>query len=154
MLDQICVFFDQRGWKYQRDFDLNVIHLPFSGDNGQWVHIVSHNPEYRLTLGYSLLPSEVPEDRRVAVAELLAAINYGMMLGCFEIDTNDGEVRYRTSLLHESDLLCDKTFEHMLIVNFSATDRYLPAILAVAHDGTPPAEALAALETPSKTTAN
>ncbi len=71
-----------------------------------------------------------------------------------ELDAADGEVRYRTSLLHESDLLCDKTFEHSRIVNFSATDRYLPAILAVAHDNIPPAEALAALETPGNTSAN
>lgn len=40
----------------------------------------------------------VPEDRRLALAEFLTRANYGLFIGNFEMDWQDGEVRYKTSI--------------------------------------------------------
>ena len=49
-------------------------------------------------LFYSVLPLNVPCGQASAIAEFITRANYGMALGNFELDFNDGEVRYKTSV--------------------------------------------------------
>lgn len=46
----------------------------------------------------------VPDARRLEAAEYLHRINYGLLLGNFEMDYDEGEVRFRTSLMAEGSL--------------------------------------------------
>src|SRR3954466_14252381 len=47
---------------------------------------------------HSVYPSGVPAERRAEVAMFLTRANYGLPIGNFEIDLDDGEVRFKTSI--------------------------------------------------------
>jgi hypothetical protein len=68
----------------------------YKGNNGLWPCFVICREEEEQVLFYSVAPVAVAEERRVDVAELILRANYGAVLGGFEMDVDDGEVRYRT----------------------------------------------------------
>ena len=97
-------------------------------------------------LFYSVLSNNVPEERRLAVAELLTRANYGMLLGNWEMDFSDGEIRYKTSAF-VGDGVPDKDLAASLVfANVFTVDRYLPAVLGVTFGSAEPAAIIAEVE--------
>lgn len=94
---------------------------------------------------YSLLPDEVEEEHREAVATLITHANYGLVVGSFEIDLTDGDVRFRTSLAlgvaELDDTQLAALVSPLIHYNLSAMDEWMEALQAVAS-GTDPAELL------------
>lgn len=99
-------------------------------------------PAAHLLLGYGVALVEVPPERRLAVAELITRINYGLPVGNFELDLGDGEVRFKSSASYAGLELGPELVRNVLLPCPLMVVRYLPAIRAVLS-GTSP---LAALE--------
>jgi hypothetical protein len=72
--------------------------------------------------------------------------NYGMIVGNFEIDLDDGEVRYKTSVDVEGVTATRQLIQNLVAPNVITMDRYLPGLLSVAFGGKHPAEAIAEIE--------
>ncbi len=91
-----------------------------------WIRVAEHQ-----VLVHSVYPALVPEDRRAAVGRFLHRANFGAILGNFELDLDDGEVRYRTSIevgdLHPSPGLLRPLF----VANIGTCHRYFPGLAAV-----------------------
>lgn len=51
-----------------------------------------------LIVFYAVAPLRADEQYLSAAAEFVNRANYGLNLGCFELDHNDGEIRYRMSV--------------------------------------------------------
>jgi hypothetical protein len=135
-------FFNKQGWGYRQDPDKPVIHTGFSGDNGRWQCVAVAGPQDAHLLFLSLLPSKAPAHRRTACAELLMRINFGLALGCFEMDFEDGEIRFRTSIpLASEDVLLD-VVEHLVFSNLSTVDRLFGTIMKVIYAEVSPKAAL------------
>lgn len=88
-------FFEKDDWKYKFDEENGI----FTGgvDIGNKLGSVSF---YLLVkndcvLNATTMKLRVSEAERLAVAEYITRANYVMTLGCFEMDFNDGEVRFR-----------------------------------------------------------
>ena len=82
-----------------------------------------------------------------AVGEFLHRANYGLNRGCFEIDYNDGEIRYK----HRISLaeIKDDTYNTMRAMMFIGADMfctYGDGLLAVAFGLKSPADAIADCE--------
>ena len=60
--------------------------------------VVFHPAEPHLLLAYALVPLRVPEASRPAIAEAITRANYGLLLGNFEMDFGDGELRFKVTL--------------------------------------------------------
>jgi hypothetical protein len=89
---------------------------------------------------------KIPENRRVAVGEYLNRANYGLLSGNFEIDHNDGEVRYKTCIDVTGDRLSEALIRRLVYTNVFMMDRYLPGIMAVAYGNKSPKEAIEDIE--------
>jgi hypothetical protein len=83
---------------------------------------------------------------RQAVAELLTRLNFGLTIGNFELDFDDGEVRYRSSVDVEGTELTSELIKPLAAAAVLNMDYYLPGIRAVATGDATPLEAFAALE--------
>ena len=59
--------------------------------------------EQDLILLYSVCPLRVPAERRPEVSQFLTGANYGLAAGNFELDFEDGEIRYKTVLHNYGD---------------------------------------------------
>ena len=83
----------------------------------------------------------VPDARRLEAAEYLHRINYGLLLGNFEMDYDEGEVRFRTSLMAEGSLT-QEVLDRYIQMPAAMLDRYAPGLAAIVADGEIAGEAL------------
>jgi hypothetical protein len=146
IIDSLKRFFDEDDWTYSEMEIGDALHLGFSGTDGQWNCYAQAREEPRQAVFYSVLPIRVPEDRRLAVAEFITRANYGMILGNFELDLSDGEVRFKTSIDVEGHELEPTLVKHIVYANVSMMDRYMRGILAVAHSDADPGRIVTEIE--------
>lgn len=147
LLDLVGQYLDADDWHYERD-DENVIRMGFAGENGRWTVFARALEEKQQILFYSLCPLNAAEARRPAMAEFLTRANYGMVIGNFEMDYSDGEIRYKTSIDVENSPTTTALVKPLLYANCLMMDRYLPGITQVIAGGEP-AAAIQAVENPS-----
>lgn len=106
-----------------------TLRLPIQGRIGKWICILRILEKTERIVVYSVLPDKAEDDhQRHRLYELLSWFNYGLILGNFEIDPRDGEVRYKTSLDVEGVTVGDALLRNLLFSNFFSMDRYWDAI--------------------------
>ena len=76
--------------------------------------------------------------------------NYGLIIGNFEMDFSDGEVRYKTSIdvedEDEDDRLSVALIKNLVYANVLTMDRYLPGVMSIIYGDVSPAQAIAQME--------
>ncbi|MBW4520180.1 MAG: YbjN domain-containing protein [Scytolyngbya sp. HA4215-MV1] len=145
LLEQVIHFFTQDDWSFSKPQGESYLQLAFQGKNGAWTCYAQAREEKQQFVFYSVAAIKTPEDKRQPVSEFLAHANYGMIIGNFELDFNDGEIRYKTSIDVEGDRLTPALIKQLVYTNVLTMDQYLPGIQAVL-EGTAPAEAIRAIE--------
>ena len=123
-----------------------IISTGYRGDNGTWRCYAQAREEEEQFIFYSVLDTHITEDRRLAVSEFLTRANYGLIIGNFELDFTDGEVRCKTSISVKGEQLTKDLIEPMVYINVAMMDRYMPGIMRVAYGGATPEEAIAEIE--------
>ena len=98
----------------------------------------------------TVCPVNVPPERALAAAELLTRINYDLVIGNFEMDLGDGEIRYKTGLDVTGADLSLPLVQNAVYLNVLMMDTYLPAIMAVAYGDVSPLEALSRIGGPAE----
>jgi len=146
ILDTAISFFKEDGWSFTQLEDQPILRVGFEGENGQWTCYAQALEEQTQLLVYSICPVKTPEDRRMAVAELLTRANYGLFIGNFELDFDDGEIRYKTSIDVKDDRLSPALVKPLVYANVLMMDYYLPGIMSVIYGNVAPAEAVAKAE--------
>jgi len=141
-------FLDADGWPRQAGGAPTVLRMGFSGQNGNWTCYLDVNEERRMAVFYSRCPLTIPEDRLVEVGTFLHRANYGLRLGGFEFDLDDGDIRYKTTLASDPAGWDRQTLASFFHTNVVMMDMYLPGIAAVAFGGATPEEAIRAIEGP------
>lgn len=146
LLDAVVGFFSEDDWPFTQLENTTILRTGFSGDNGNWACFAQVREEQQQFVFYSILSIKVPEEKRPAIAEFLTRANYGMIIGNFELDFRDGEVRYKTSIDVEDDRLSFALIRRLVYPNVFTMDRYLPGIMAVTYGQASPAEAIGQIE--------
>ena len=139
-------FFEGAKWKFQSSAEQRSVTLVFDGKHGPWTtHVKAFDDDQQVGV-YGILPFTIESERRLAAAELITRANFGLVIGNFEMDFADGEVRYKTSLDVEGDRLSDVLLLQLIHANLSIVDTYLPAFVAFAAKPMTPSDALALVE--------
>jgi hypothetical protein len=127
------------------DFDrkMETLHFGIDGHNGRWRCMACADESGRFVL-VSLIPLQAAEARHKACAELIVRINARLSLGRFDLDFNDGELRYITNVpLGEEDALSDEVIGDVIRGHHDIVDTFIPAIAAVLFASIPPEKAIA-----------
>lgn len=103
---------------------------------------ISAKQEHDQLVVYGVLPDNVGEDNRIPVGAFLAALNYGLKIGNFEIDLGDGEVRFRAGIDVEGGTLTAAMVRSLAAACVLNVDLYATAISSVASGEMTPEEAL------------
>lgn len=146
LFDVMLAFFQEDGWNPVQMGDDPVLRMGFNGDNGQWTCYAQAREEQYQCVFYSLCPIKTSEAHRTAMAEFITRANYGLIVGNFELDFNDGEIRFKTSLDVEGTELNAALVKNVSYANVMAMDRYLPGIMAVASGYAAPIQAIEQIE--------
>jgi hypothetical protein len=95
---------------------------------------------------YIQYPVLVKEKFRMAAMEFITRANYGLVIGNFEMDVKDGEIRYHVSHLMENGQLTDETIRRLFGTAMGTSERYFPALMKVLFAGEIPQEAIDLVE--------
>ena len=141
-------FFEQTGWEFNPIVDgSQMIEAHYEQpDVGAWTCYAVARERQQQCLFYSQCPIQVPSDRWSAVAEFLTRANYGIPIGNFEMDLDNGEIRFKTGIDIEGDHLSTALFKGIVQANLMMMARYLPGIIRVGLEGVSPMTAIKALE--------
>lgn len=90
------------------------------------------------------LPSRIPEDSRVRVAELITRANFGWSLGSVNMNMADGLLAWRGSMPIKDGSITGQQFQYMLEAGLTMMNMYYRAINRLIYaDDLSPAEAVA-----------
>ena len=139
-------FLEADDWHPQRLGEKTIYRMVFSGENGQVACFAQVRTDLEQLVFYVMAPVKVPKETRQAVADYITRANYGLRIGNFEMDFQDGEVRYKSSLDFEDVGLSPELIQHAIYPAVQTMDRYLPGLMRVIYGGTSPEEAIDAIE--------
>ena len=147
-LQAVSAFFTEDGWSFEQMPERPILRLPFQGKGGRWncYAQIRVTRDVEQILFYSVLPLNVPDDKLGAIAEFITRANYGMALGNFELDFNDGEVRYKTSVDVTDAEITNNLLRPLIYTNVLMMDKYMSGLMAVVYADMSPAEAVKQIE--------
>ena len=144
--EEIVNFFEEDGWPFVQIEGEPLLQMVFQGENGKWTCYAKARDDQEQFVFYSVCPINAPDSKRLAVAEFLTRANSGMIIGNFEMDFEDGEIRYKTSIDVEDDSLSSAVIKRLVYANVMMMDAYLPGIMSVIYGDVTPLDAIAQIE--------
>ena len=80
------------------------------------------------------------------MAETVVRANYGLQVGKFELDFDDGELRFQAAQILTEGTLGDGIIDRLMGTTMAMLDRYLPAFLSVIYGNESPQDAIVCVE--------
>jgi hypothetical protein len=130
IFDAILSFFLEEDWQYTKIKGETLLHLIFQGRNSKWDCYAKAREKEKQMIFYSICPMKVPASQRLAMAELLTIVNYGIIIGNFEMNFANGEISYKTSIDVEGDRLSFALIKKLVYTNVTVMDEYLSEIIS------------------------
>lgn len=130
--ERLKLFLDQEDWTYAVADDFPMVSAGFAGRHGEWRVLLSATDDGLVSID-SVLGQRVPAERRMEMTLLLTLVNYGLRMGGFQFDFNDGEIRFHTSADVEDSTLSRAMIRNLLHTNLATTDHHYRAIMAVSY---------------------
>lgn len=137
-------------WNYETIPDTTIARCGVKAKNASYRIIIQTLEEQLQTVVYVVYPNAVPEGMRAIIAEFATRANYGMRIGNFELDMDDGELRYKVSVDVEGSSLTERAVELMISAAVSTADRYYPGVMNVLFGGASAVNAIALIENGSE----
>ncbi len=142
LLTAVRDFLERDGWDVEAHPDEPVLRTRVEGSSGAWSCFArTREDELQITV-HSICPRAAPEPTRAAVAEFLTRVNFGLVIGNFELDLDDGEVRFKTSADVEDEPVSDIRLRKLMSYNVHSMDTHLPLLEDLIDARTTPREAM------------
>lgn len=133
MFKQIIDFFKQQEWKYNIVDNKTIALFGISGKKGRFQCIADVREDEKQFIFLSVCGANVPENKKIQVSELLTRLNFGIFLGNFEMDFDDGEIRFKTSIYFGDSVLNPEIIETLILSNISTIDSSLDGIMSIIY---------------------
>ena len=136
---------NKHGWQFY-DLGKTTLRIDVNGKTANWAVIVKCIDEDRQFVVYSVCGNKPTQDKYTVMQEFLTRANFGLRIGNFELDLQDGEIRFKTSIQFAGEVQADLMIEQCLLINIMTMERYLPGILQVIFTDISPEQAIAQIE--------
>ena len=133
ILDAVAQFLEKDSWPYTLMNDQPIYRTGFEGNHGQFTCYAQEREQQEQFVFYSVFPVRAPENKLAVVAEFINRANYGMIIGNFEMDYSDGEIRYKTSVDVEGVDMEEALLRHLVYANVLTIDKYFPGLMRVLY---------------------
>lgn len=153
IFEAVQKFFAREQWETIQLEDETVLSMSYQGATHGWTCVAQVLEGDDVFLFYSSYPENAPEEHYAEVSQFLSFLNYRLYVGNFELDYEDGEVRFRT-FLNFGDVFEDdfksaefiyQLIHNTIYENVRAMDYYFDALQEVIA-GKPALEALIEVE--------
>ena len=139
-------FLKDDDWYPQQLEGKTIYRVFFAGDNGELRCYAQIRIDLEQFIFYVIAPIKSPEEARDAIGEYINRANYGLRIGNFELDYNDGEIRYKSSIDFEYAALTPALIKNAIYPAVHTMDRYLPGLLGVMYGNKTPQQAIEDIE--------
>lgn len=146
IFNTLVEFFEEDDWSFEWLDGTSILKLDTEGYNGEWICLAQARDDESQFVFYSVFPDRVPYHQRQRMAEFITRANFGLILGCFEMDFDDGELRLRTSIDVTDDELTVPLIRQIVYANLVIMDRYYQGIERVMDTADEPADIVNDLE--------
>jgi len=137
---------DAQNLKYEQVDDELVYQVRYPAKFMPLTCFAQIDPDWEQFAFYVLIPIRVREDLRLVIAEYLTRVNYGLRVGNFEMDFEDGELRYKSVISFKDERLTQNWIRNAVLPAISTVDRYAPGFAKIIRGGKTAAEAFAEVE--------
>ena len=121
----LTTMLDARDWNYKKDEEKLLIKSGIKGDDLPVEFFIMVKPDNEVVQFISILPFNMPEDKRVDGAIAVSIANYGLIEGSFDYDIMDGEISFRlTTSYRGGSTISDDLLESMIYIASSTVDQY------------------------------
>ena len=120
----LCAALDERRWKYRSNDEEMSIEYIVNGDDIPMRFIARFDAEHTLVRIFSPLPLSVREDKRLEMAVAVSMINNLLVVGCFDLDMEDGELRFRISNSFCDSAVSADAFLYLLQMGIDIVEHY------------------------------
>jgi hypothetical protein len=124
-------FLISQEWQYTQVDGKNILLFGISGKNGNFQCIADVDEEEGKFMFLSVCGANTPKNKKRDMLQLINDLNYKLFLGNFEMDSSDGEVRFRTSTSFKHIELNQNFIEGFIFANIVAMDKSLPSIIGL-----------------------
>ena len=142
-------YFETEGAKYTPFDERGVAHATYAVDV-KFGHVEVFFHAYRdMLILHLIVPLKTGEDERAKVGEFLHRANYGLKVGGFDFDFNDGEISYRVAIYCGSDEFAPPGHEQIdaaLTIGLMMIDKYGDGLVKVMFGLAEPEDAIAAAD--------
>jgi hypothetical protein len=143
---QLIQHFDARDVRYLTHLDTQSLYADFRLEVGTCRVIAAVDADNGLFQVFGYSPLRVPEGARRLIAETIARANYGLRMGKFEMDCDEGELRFQVAQILTEDRLEDEVIGRLMGTTVAMLDMYLPAVLSVVYGNETPQDAIRCAE--------
>lgn len=147
LYETMVTYFEKDNWAFRRIDEHQAVEMSVAGENGSFRVVALADSERNILRFLTFIEGRVPETRRRDVMEFLTRANYGLLLGNFEMDLGDGEVRFKCSVDLEGIEFSFPLYQNLLYVSVGMVDRYFPGFQRVVQGSADPAAAVSDIET-------
>ena len=144
--EELIHLLDEREVNYSTNDEHQSVCTDLKGEVAAYRIVAQVDAESELFQVYGYSPIRVPEGCRTAIAEAVARANYGLRVGKFEFNVDEGDLRFQASqaLLRES--VGESVIDRMITTTMAMLDMYLPAFLSVIYGNEVPKDAIRCVE--------
>ena len=142
---------DSNGWRYDFNAEKNYFNVKFNlsktklGSVSIMIRVRPRSAEPSecfAIYSYGNVSLKADADCMAQVCEYLTRANYGLVMGNFEMDHTDGEIRYKVSMNARDTLPGEDALDDLVALPVSMFNKYGNGLLAVAMGMQSPEEAI------------
>jgi len=149
MYQTVIDLLESKKWKYQTIEGKSVIHFGISAGNGNIDCVVDIREQKKQFIFLSYCSAFAFKNKIDPIAEFVNRVNYGLVIGDFELNPENGKIRFKTSMFYDDEYpISISVIESTIITNLFMMDRYLPGIMSVLYGSISPQEAIEEIEGP------
>lgn len=130
-IDIIKDFLRSQEWQFTEVEDKNILLFGIGGKNGNFKCIVDLIADEKRLIFFSVPENNTPEDKKQDMLLLLNNLNCRLFFGSFEMDLQDGKVKFKTSISFNHFELNQNFVEELILSNIVTVDKCLPSIIGL-----------------------
>jgi Putative bacterial sensory transduction regulator len=131
---EVAQFLEQNQWLLQPVPQHTIFSTNFQGQHGSFNCYAETIEPKKQFVFYSICPFKIPEGKRSAIAEWIARANWQLVMGNFDLNFDEGSLRYRSSIELAGDRFntaLSELIKRVAYTNVMIMDQQLPAIMAI-----------------------
>lgn len=131
----------------ERDDEEDMLSFRLEDEEGhEWGCLAVAEEQAEQVMFYSVMLETVNPEHRNEVMRFVTMANYGMQVGNFELDLEDGEVRFKTSIDVEGVEIAEGLLRNLVELNLMMMGLYFDGMLAVMRGSMTAEQAIAEIE--------